>query len=133
MTKRGRSGDILMSVRAPVGEISRAGFDVCLGRGVCAIRYDNDFMYHCLIYMEPTWAKLSKGSTFDSVNSSDVKALELKLPIEPTEQTAIASVLSQMDEELAALEQPAGEDPRPQAGHDAGTPHRKDTLGMSRP
>jgi type I restriction enzyme S subunit len=105
MTKRGRSGDILMSVRAPVGEISRAGFDVCLGRGVCAIRYDNDFMYHCLIYMEPTWAKLSKGSTFDSVNSADVKALELKLPIEPAEQTAIASVLSEMDAELAALEQ----------------------------
>ena len=105
MTKRGRSGDILMSVRAPVGEISRAGFDVCLGRGVCAIRYDNDFMYHCLIYMEPTWAKLSKGSTFDSVNSADVKALELKLPIEPAEQTAIASVLSEMDADLAGLEQ----------------------------
>jgi type I restriction enzyme S subunit len=34
ITKRGKSGDILMSVRAPVGEISRAGFDVCLGRGV---------------------------------------------------------------------------------------------------
>jgi type I restriction enzyme S subunit len=55
--------------------------------------------------MEPTWAKLSKGSTFDSVNSADVKALELKLPIEPAEQTAIASVLSEMDVELAALEQ----------------------------
>lgn len=104
ITKRGKSGDILMSVRAPVGEISRAVFDVCLGRGVCAIRYPNDFLYHYLISQEPSWAKLSKGSTFDSVNSADVKALEVRLPCDEFEQTAIATVLSDMDAELAALE-----------------------------
>jgi type I restriction enzyme S subunit len=105
ITKRGKSGDILMSVRAPVGEVARAVFDVCLGRGVCAIRFDNDFIYHCLIYLEPTWAKHSKGSTFDSVNSADVKALEIQQPATPAEQTAIASVLTEMDAELAALMQ----------------------------
>lgn len=104
ITKRGKCGDLLMSVRAPVGEISRAEFDVCLGRGVCAIRYTNDFMYHYLISQEPSWAKLSKGSTFDSVNSSDVKALEIHLPINTDDQTAIATILSDMDTEIAALE-----------------------------
>ena len=104
ITKRGKCGDILMSVRAPVGEISRAMFDVCLGRGVCAIRYANDFMYHYLISQEPSWAKLSKGSTFDSVNSADVKALEVCLPKDSDEQTAIATILSDMDAEIAALE-----------------------------
>ena len=104
ITKRGRSGDILMSVRAPVGEVSRATFDVCLGRGVCAIRFHNDFLYHFLIFLEPTWAQHSKGSTFDSVNSSDVKNVEVRLAADPDEQTAIAAVLSDMDAELAALE-----------------------------
>ncbi len=104
VTKRGKCGDILMSVRAPVGEISRAGFDVCLGRGVCAIRYKSDFLYHYLLSIEPTWARLSKGSTFDSVNSADVKALEVHLPSDNAEQTAIATLLSDMDTELAALE-----------------------------
>jgi len=104
ITKRGKSGDVLMSVRAPVGEISRATFDVCLGRGVCAIRYPNDFAYHLLISLEPTWARLSKGSTFDSVNSSDVRALEVNMPNDLIEQTAIATILSDMDAELAALE-----------------------------
>jgi len=104
VTKRGRTGDILMSVRAPVGEVSRAAFDVCLGRGVCAIRFKNDFLYHYLIFLEPTWSKHSKGSTFDSVNSSDVKAVEIGLPADTDEQTAIAAVLSDMDAELAALE-----------------------------
>ena len=105
ITKRGKCGDILMSVRAPVGEISRAVFDVCLGRGVCAIRCDNDFIYHYLISKEPSWANLSKGSTFDSVNSADVKALAIHLPIDANEQSAIFEVLSDMDAELAALEQ----------------------------
>jgi type I restriction enzyme S subunit len=48
---------------------------------------------------------LSKGSTFDSVNSTDVKALNVRLPTETREQTAIATVLSDMDTEITALEQ----------------------------
>lgn len=105
ITKRGRAGDTLMSVRAPVGEVSRATFDFCIGRGVCAIRYPNDFLYHYLIFLEPTWAKHSKGSTFESVNSTDVRAAEIQQPSDLREQTAIAAVLSDMDAELAALEQ----------------------------
>lgn len=104
VTKHGLRGDVLLSVRAPVGEISRAVFDICLGRGVCAIRYPNDFMYHYLIGLEPYWSRLSKGSTFDSVNSADVKSLEVHFPKDLEEQTAIAAVLSDMDTELAALE-----------------------------
>ncbi len=104
ITRRGRCGDILMSVRAPVGEVSRAVFDVCLGRGVCAIRFPNDFLYHALIAKEATWARLSKGSTFDSVNSTDVKVFGIELPKHEAEQTAIAAILSDMDAEIAALE-----------------------------
>lgn len=103
-TKLGKAGDILMSVRAPVGEISRATFDVCLGRGVCAIRFSNDFLYHDLIWREASWARHSKGSTFDSVNSADVQMMEVRLPSTSLEQTAIAAVLSDMDSELSALE-----------------------------
>ena len=104
VTKRARAGDSLMTVRAPVGEVSHVTFDVCLGRGVCAIRFPNNFFYHNLVFLEPTWAKHSKGSTFDSVNSNDVKAVEIEFPIDVDEQAAIASVLSDMDAELAALE-----------------------------
>tara|TARA_R110000824_G_C15231442_1_gene678600 strand:- start:7304 stop:8605 length:1302 start_codon:yes stop_codon:yes gene_type:complete len=105
ITKHGRAGDILMSVRAPVGEISRATFEVCLGRGVCALRATNEFLYHYLIYLEPRWAKHSKGSTFDSVNSADIKTVEVLLPSDPNEQSVIATALSDMDAELEALEQ----------------------------
>jgi len=104
ITKRGKVDDIIMSVRAPVGEISKATFECCLGRGVCSISFDNEYLYHYLIYFEKSWAKLSTGSTFDSVNSKQVKELEIPLPISKEEQTRIATILSDMDNEITALE-----------------------------
>ena len=104
VTKTARAGDILMTVRAPVGEVFRATFDACLGRGVCAIRFSNDFLYHFLVFLEPRWAKHSKGSTFDSVSSNDIKAVEFEIPTDVDEQTDIAAVLSDMDTEITALE-----------------------------
>lgn len=104
ITKRGFNGDILMTVRAPVGEVSRANIDVCLGRGVCAIRFPSDFLYHFLVFLEPAWAKHSKGSTFDSVNAADIKAVDVHLPCDSLEQDAIAESLGEMDAELTALE-----------------------------
>lgn len=104
VSKYGFCGDILLSVRAPVGEVSIAVFDVCLGRGVCAIRYPNKFLYHALIAKEPVWKNISKGSTFDSVNSADVKAFEIFMPLDEVEQKAIATLLNEMDTELSTLE-----------------------------
>ncbi|HEB11148.1 MAG TPA: hypothetical protein ENI06_08050 [Spirochaetales bacterium] len=103
ITKRCNNGDIIMSVRAPVGEIALSTFDACIGRGVCAISYPNAFLYHYLIFIESQWAKYSTGSTFDSVNSDTIWALEINTP-PPPEQTRIAAILSDMDAEIAALE-----------------------------
>jgi type I restriction enzyme, S subunit len=105
ITKKGKKGAIIMSVRAPVGEISKATFDCCLGRGVCAISYKNDYLSHYLIYFEKSWARLSTGSTFDSVNSAQVRNLEIPIPTDEDEQTAIATVLNDMDFEIEALVQ----------------------------
>lgn len=104
VTKRGKIADIIMSVRAPVGEVSKATFDCCLGRGVCAIAYKNEYLYHYLIYFEKSWAKLSTGSTFDSVNSKQIRELEIPIPKSEEEQTRIATILSDMDAEIAVLE-----------------------------
>jgi type I restriction enzyme S subunit len=104
VTKKCFRGDIIMSVRAPVGLICKTEFDACLGRGVCAMRYPNDYLYHYLIRQETNWVKISKGSTFDSINSTNVKAFRVNLP-EEEEQRAIADILSDMDAEINALEQ----------------------------
>lgn len=104
VTKKGRLGDIIMSVRAPVGEIARATFDCCLGRGVCAITYDNDYLYHYLIFLEKSWTKLSSGSTFDSVNSKQIRELEVEIPESKEAEIQIAAILNEMDLEISALQ-----------------------------
>jgi type I restriction enzyme S subunit len=104
ITKKGKPGDIIMTVRAPVGEIAISTFECCLGRGVCALRYDNDFMYHYLISMENYWSRLSSGSTFDSVNSNQIKELSVTLPQNKNEQLEIATILTELDENIELTE-----------------------------
>jgi type I restriction enzyme S subunit len=103
ITRTCKAGDLIMTVRAPVGYISKALFDACIGRGVCSIRYKNDFLYYYLILQESNWESLSKGSTYDSINSYDVKVLKVPLPPLP-EQTAIAIALSDIDALIESLE-----------------------------
>ena len=104
VTKKCDEGDVLLSVRAPVGAVAKAQFKACIGRGLCAIKTENDFLYHYLIYIENEWDKYSKGSTFDSINSNELKDITICLPINKSEQTAIAQILSDMDSEITALE-----------------------------
>lgn len=103
ITRTCKAGDLIMTVRAPVGYISKALFDACIGRGVCSIRYKNDFLYYYLILQESNWESLSKGSTYDSINSYDVKVLKVPLPPLP-EQTAIANALTDIDALIESLE-----------------------------
>jgi len=103
VTKEADNGDIIMSVRAPVGEIALATFDCCIGRGVCSLKFPNDFLYHYLIYFESSWGKFSTGSTFDSINSNQLKDLALSIPNTPDEQKAISKILSDLDKEIEQL------------------------------
>ena len=103
-TKVCKIGDIIMTVRAPVGAISKSYHYACIGRGVCAIRpkEENEFLYHYLLMYEERWEKYSQGSTFTAVNSSDIKSLKVKLP-PLKEQQKIVQVLTTADKEIELL------------------------------
>lgn len=106
ITKECDVGDILMSVRAPVGYVAKAMHDACIGRGIAAIRVkennNQEFLYQYLIYMEDIWGKFSQGSTFDSVNSEQIKKLSLFIPC-LQEQTKIADFLTKLDDKIEKL------------------------------
>ena len=104
ITKVADSGDILLSVRAPVGAVAKTDFECCIGRGLCSIKFPNEYLYQYLIFFENQWEQYSKGSTFDSINSNELKEILLPIPKSKPEQTAIAQTLSDMDSEIAALE-----------------------------
>lgn len=108
ITKECEPNDILLSVRAPVGAVALSRHKACIGRGIAAIRanknYSQSFIYQWLLWFEPQWISLSQGSTFESVNSDDIKSLKVLIP-EYEEQQKIADALSKVDQEIFALQQ----------------------------
>jgi type I restriction enzyme S subunit len=109
VTRECQIGDILVSVRAPVGTVSLSLHHACIGRGIAAVRARpsvtvQDYLYQYLVHLEPAWARLSQGSTFEAVNSKDLKGLPLTVPESLEEQQKIAAVLSVADSELEILE-----------------------------
>lgn len=98
ITKLAEKGDLILSVRAPVGDVGKTDYNVVLGRGVAAIK-GNEFLFQLLIKMKQShyWSKFSTGSTFESINSNDIKSAEIYLPsIE--EQSAIGSLFRTIDD-----------------------------------
>ena len=108
ITKECEPNDILLSVRAPVGAVALSRHKACIGRGITAIRanknYNQSFIYQWLLWFEPQWVSLAQGSTFESVNSDDIKSLKVLIP-EYEEQQKIADALSKHDQEISTLQQ----------------------------
>ncbi|MGC9336456.1 MAG: restriction endonuclease subunit S, partial [Anaerolineae bacterium] len=99
-----KAGDLLLSVRAPVGALNKADIQYGIGRGLCAIRpadaaLPEHFWYHLMVSRAQLETQ-SDGSTYDAVSTSDVGALLIALPPLP-EQRAIAAYL---DDETARLD-----------------------------
>ncbi|MDM8283546.1 restriction endonuclease subunit S [Ligilactobacillus salivarius] len=75
ITKTAVKNDILISVRAPVGDIARNQYkSVVIGRGIASIK-GNDFLYYQLEKMKNSgfWHKYIAGSTFESITGKDLK------------------------------------------------------------
>lgn len=102
ITKLAEKGDLILSVRAPVGDIGKTDYNVVLGRGVAAIK-GNEFLFQLLTKMKQShyWSKFSTGSTFESINSNDIKSAEIYLP-STEEQSAIGSLFRTLDDLMAS-------------------------------
>ena len=108
ITKTAKKGDVIMTVRAPVGLIGVASNDVCIGRGVCAfqsVKINSDFLLKLLESYENKWKTLEQGSTFTAVNGSDIKELSLNIPVSKEEQDAITDILIAITKEIDLLRQ----------------------------
>jgi type I restriction enzyme S subunit len=90
-------GDILISVRAPVGPTNLALEKCCIGRGLAAIRSSKNIETQYLLYFlrsyEPELAERGTGSTFDAISRRDLEAIQLPLP-SLNEQKRIAAILN---------------------------------------
>jgi type I restriction enzyme S subunit len=102
-TKLCEIGDLILTVRAPVGAIAKSIHNACIGRGVCAIKNNYksniEFLYQYLLSYEDKWIRLEQGSTFTAVNRRDINSIKINLP-SIIEQTKIANFLSAIDAKI---------------------------------
>lgn len=97
VTKKADAGDLIMSVRAPAGAMGKTAYNVVIGRGVAAIK-GNEFIYQLLVKMNSNgyWKVLSCGSTFESLNSDNIKNADVLIP-DVAEQEKIGEYFVNLD------------------------------------
>ena len=103
VTKPAQAGDVIMSVRAPVGDLNITPVEMCLGRGVCSLRMKNgnqEFLYYMMKYYMPQLLNKESGTVFGSVNRNDINRLEVDIPNESEKQQRIARYLTMIDDKI---------------------------------
>jgi type I restriction enzyme S subunit len=90
-----------------VGEANLAPEDCCIGRGLAALRADQEnllqeFLWHQIQFKKDYLQGISQGSTFDAISGKDLSELEIEIPPLP-EQKKIAQILSGIDACIALI------------------------------
>lgn len=100
-------GSLLLCSRATIGEVKIASTEICTNQGfkslICKPGVSNEFLYYLLLTLKQQMIERAIGSTFLEIGKRELAAISVLFPEEP-EQVAIAAVLSDMDDEIAALE-----------------------------
>lgn len=95
-----KANDILMSVRAPVGDVNIAKEDCAIGRGLASIRpKDNcySFLYYTMQELNFELNKFnSEGTVFGSITKVDLFSLKI-VPLTKEERISFESVVGPID------------------------------------
>lgn len=79
------SGDSLVSVRAPVGDVNMAIESCCIGRGVATVRYkegSRSYTYYAMKSLRTIFDRFeAEGTVFGSLNKRDFHGLDFILPL----------------------------------------------------
>lgn len=100
-TKVANSGDILISVRAPIGALNIANVECCIGRGLAALTVDErkckkEYLWHAISSKVDELNSKGTGSTFKAISKNILAETEIPLP-NLDMQTHIAAVLDKID------------------------------------
>lgn len=102
------SNSIIMTTRATIGECAINTIPMATNQGfknLIPSAADAGFLYYLMTTQKERLIQLCGGSTFLEVGKKQLQRFEVMLPIDIDEQCAIATILSDMDAEIEALEQ----------------------------
>ncbi len=110
--KIAQKGDILLSVRAPVGPTNIANTKCCIGRGLASIRpvdgIDNKFILHFFRSVERYLAKIGTGTTFNAITGDKLKGFQISLPPLPEQHRIVGKIeelFTKLDKGIESLKQ----------------------------
>ena len=87
-TRFAKKGDILLSVRAPVGTLNISKEDCCIGRGLACMNSNNDvitYLFGVMLNLKQTFDRRNaSGTTFGSITKDDLFSLPVIIPNEKT-------------------------------------------------
>ena len=104
-TRLAKKGDVLVSVRALVGDINVAVSDCAIGRGVAAVRHEHlSFALYVLRHQEPAFKRFeSDGTVFGSINKKQFESLPFV--VAPDELVRrFQSIVGPLDEKIEGNE-----------------------------
>ena len=103
VTKLAKAKSILMSVRAPVGDMNIASCDVCIGRGLAsinAIDSSNEYLYYNLKNSISNLTRRSNGTTYDSITAEVLLDYDMYIHESLDDRSRIANVLTLLDAKI---------------------------------
>lgn len=109
-TKEALEGDILMSVRAPVGPVNISTEKICIGRGLAAIRAGEKLnKFYLFYYLLSIEEKLigNSGAVFNSINKNQIQNIKIPLPSLATQIEIVEkldAIFAEIDKAIAATE-----------------------------
>ena len=115
-TKIAHAGDVLISVRAPIGALNIADRECCIGRGLAALTVNEDlcvkdYLWYAIANKVDELNSKGTGSTFKAISKGVLVETEIPLP-DLNEQKKVAEQLTKVDgliaarkEQLAKLDQ----------------------------
>ncbi|RWX44399.1 type I restriction enzyme, S subunit [Candidatus Electrothrix aarhusensis] len=100
-TKISKQGDIILCIRATIGDRNWSDKQYCLGRGVAGLRandtkLDQQYLWHWLGHSAGRLKAKGRGATFLQVSKADIASLQIPLP-PLAEQKRIAKTLDTAD------------------------------------
>ena len=98
--KEAFSGDILFTVRAPVGDLNIANCKIAIGRGLAAIHptnVNNKYLYYLLLSNKSKFVNTSSGTIFDSINKNALESIKLNVH-DSTIQNHIVNTIGSVDD-----------------------------------
>jgi type I restriction enzyme, S subunit len=114
--KTAEPGDVLISVRAPVGSTNLNRKKSCIGRGLAAIRPNNGmsnlYFLYLLRYIQQELIDQATGTTFQAITGKVLR--EQKIPLAPTSEqyrivTEIEKQFTRLDQAVASLRRLQGQ------------------------